>query len=163
MVEALDNSVGRLVAKLDEPGIADNTVIILTEDNGGNDDTTTAGLKGFKGFSHEGGVLEAAGLPARPDQHRDGVSFLSLLNGKNELKRDTLYGHDPHYHRTMPYGAIREKNWKLIEFYEEGDLELYDLANDPQEKTTSPQRIRRRRRSYLPNSKPGKNPSPPKP
>lgn len=165
MVEALDNSVGRLVAKLDELGIAENTVIILTGDNGGNYDTTTAGLKGFKGFSHEGGVrepfvvkwpakitpkstcsemvigtdfyptmLEAAGLPARPDQHRDGVSLLSLLNGKNKLKRDTLYWHYPHYHRTMPYGAIREKNWKLIEFYEEGDLELYDLANDPQEK-----------------------------
>ena len=62
------------------------------------------------------------------------MSFLSLLNGKNELKRDTLYWHYPHYHRTMPYGAIREKNWKLIEFYEEGGLELYDLANDPHEK-----------------------------
>jgi arylsulfatase A len=45
MVESLDTSIGRIVAKLDELGIADNTVIILTGDNGGDDDRTTGGLR----------------------------------------------------------------------------------------------------------------------
>jgi len=167
MVEALDQSVGRILAKLAQLGIADNTVIILTGDNGGDYDNTTAGLRDYKGFSHEGGVrepfvvkwpgkiaagstcdelvigtdfyptmLEMAGLPLKPEAHKDGVSLLPLLNGSAQtLERDTLYWHYPHYHRTLPYGAIREGDWKLIEFFEEGTLELFNLKNDPNEKS----------------------------
>ncbi|MDQ8191943.1 sulfatase [Roseibacillus persicicus] len=165
MVESLDNSVGRLMAKLEELGIADNTVVILTGDNGGDYPETSGGLRDFKAFSHEGGVrepfvvrwpgeikagsssdvpvigtdfyptlLEMAGLPARPDEHRDGLNLTPLLKGEVEdLDRDSLYWHYPHYHRTKPYGAIREGDWKLIEFFEDGALELFDLANDPSE------------------------------
>ncbi|WP_139956915.1 sulfatase [Flavicella sediminum] len=163
MVEKLDVSVGRLMAKLQDLGIDDNTVVILTGDNGGNYDETTNGLKGFKGFSHEGGtrepflvkwpnkikagtvckekvmgtdfyptMLDLAGLKLRKKQHMDGVSMLPLLTGKRkELKRKTLYWHYPHYHRTKPYGAILDGDWKLIEFFEEGNLELYNLKDDP--------------------------------
>lgn len=166
MIEALDNSVGRIVAKLEEMGIAENTVIILTGDNGGNYDNTTSGLRDFKGFSHEGGVrepliakwpgkieagstcaepvigmdfyptfLEMAGLPARTGEHVDGLSILPLLKGEVDgLKREKLYWHYPHYHRTKPYGAIRDGDWKLIEFFEEGNLELFDLKKDPFER-----------------------------
>lgn len=165
MVESLDNSVGRIMAKLEELGIAENTVVILTGDNGGNYDTTSGGLKGFKGFSHEGGVrepfvakwpgriaagvekdevvigtdffptmLELAGLPLLPEAHQDGVSIASLLAGEaDSLERDAVYWHYPHYHRTQPYGAIRHGDWKLIEFFEDGALELYNLAKDPNE------------------------------
>ncbi|MDB4409140.1 sulfatase, partial [Akkermansiaceae bacterium] len=58
MVESLDQSVGRIMEKLEKLGIAEDTIIILTGDNGGNYDDTTSGLKSFKGFSHEGGVRE---------------------------------------------------------------------------------------------------------
>jgi len=58
MIGKLDDSVGRLVAKLEEMGIAEDTVIIMTGDNGGDDDRTTGGLRDFKGFSHEGAVRE---------------------------------------------------------------------------------------------------------
>ena len=47
-----------------------------------------------------------------------------------KLGREFLCWHYPHYHRTKPYGAVRHKDWKLIEFYEEGDLELFNLAED---------------------------------
>jgi len=165
MVESLDTSVGRIVAKLEELGISGNTLVVLTGDNGGNFDETTAGLKGYKGFSHEGGTrepfivkwpgkvaenttcdvvtigtdlyptfLDAAGLPLRPDEHLDGLSIVPLLEGAvTELDRDTLYWHYPHYHRTKPYGAVRSGDWKLIEFFEDGALELYNLKNDPSE------------------------------
>jgi len=167
MVECLDNSVGRMMNKLKEMGIADNTVIILTGDNGGDYDKTTGGLRDFKGFSHEGGVreplivkwpgktnpgstcdvpvigtdfyptmLEMAGLPPKPEEHVDGISIVPLLTGKsNDLGRKNLYWHYPHYHRTAPYGAIRSGDWKLIEFFEEGRLELYELKSDPRETT----------------------------
>ncbi len=58
MVESLDLSVGRLVEKLEKMGIADNTVIILTGDNGGDHPETTGGLREYKGYSHEGAVRE---------------------------------------------------------------------------------------------------------
>lgn len=165
MVDRLDASVGRLVAKLNELGIADNTVIVLTGDNGGDYDGTTGGLRDFKGYSHEGATrepfivrwpdkvrpgsicnemiigmdiyptfLEMAGLPLRPEEHRDGISIAPLLTGdRAELDRDKLYWHYPHYHRTVPYGAIRHDNWKLIEFYEDQEIELFDLGADPTE------------------------------
>ena len=166
MVECLDRSVGRLMAKLEELGIADNTMIFLTGDNGGDHQETTGGLREYKGFSHEGGVrepliarwpgkvpagstcdvpvigtdfyptiLDLAGLHLRPDQHQDGLSIAPLLKDPNaSIPRDTLYWHYPHYHRTKPYGAIRKGDWKLIEFFEDGNLELYQLKADPQEK-----------------------------
>ncbi len=165
MVESLDTSIGRIVAKLDELGITGNTVIILTGDNGGDDDKTTGGLRDFKGWSHEGGVrepliakwpgkiakgsacdemvigmdfyptlLEFAGLDPLPEEHKDGISIAPLLTGtRKNLDRDTLYWHYPHYHRTNPYGAIRSGDMKLIEFFEDGSLELFNLKDDPQE------------------------------
>lgn len=165
MVEKLDDSVGRITAKLEELGIADHTVVVLTGDNGGDDDRTTGGLRDFKGFSHEGATrepfvvkwpgktkpgstsdalvigtdfyptfLEIAGLPPRPEQHQDGISLVPLLAGeKTALDRDVLYWHYPHYHRTKPYGAIRHGDMKLIEFFEDGRLELFNLAADPKE------------------------------
>lgn len=56
MVAKLDDSVGRIIAKLRELEMERNTIVILTGDNGGNFADTSGGLKGFKGFSHEGGV-----------------------------------------------------------------------------------------------------------
>jgi arylsulfatase A len=166
MMEKLDDSVGRLMAKLEELGIADNTMVIMTGDNGGDVDQSTGGLRDFKGFAHEGGVrvplivnwkgtiaegartdvpvmgidfyptiLDLAGLGQRPEQHKDGISIAALLKDPQAtLPRDALYWHYPHYHRTKPYGAIRHGDWKLIEFFENGNLELFNLKSDPNEK-----------------------------
>jgi arylsulfatase A-like enzyme len=52
-------------------------------------------------------------------------------------RREALYWHYPHYSNQggVPGGAVRAGKWKLIEFYEDSRLELYDLAADPGEKT----------------------------
>ncbi len=79
-------------------------------------------------------LLEVAGLDLMPEQHLDGKSLVPLLKGDSaEWERDELFWHYPHYHKTLPYGAVRKGDWKLIEFFEDGALELYDLANDPAE------------------------------
>ena len=46
--------------------------------------------------------------------------------------RDALYWHYPHYHPggATPYGAIRQGDWRLVEFYEDDRVELYDLKSD---------------------------------
>lgn len=61
----------------------------------------------------------------------DGVSLLPLLRDPaTSLPRDTLYWHLPHYHHSTPASAIRRGDWKLIEFFEDDSLELYDLSHD---------------------------------
>jgi arylsulfatase A-like enzyme len=76
-------------------------------------------------------LLELAGLPLMDQLHADGLSIASLLAGEQAQDR-TLYWHYPHYHGSTwkPGAAIRDGDWKLIEFYETGEAELYDLAHD---------------------------------
>lgn len=62
---------------------------------------------------------------------KDSVSLKPLLQGR-KLSRGPLYWHYPHYGNQggAPYGAIRDRDWKLIEWYEDGKLELFNLRND---------------------------------
>ena len=80
-------------------------------------------------------ILAAAGLPRRPAQHRDGVSLLPLLAGGDRLDRRAIFWHYPHYSNqgNTPAAAVVEGDYKLIEFFEDSHLELYDLADDPGE------------------------------
>ncbi len=75
-------------------------------------------------------ILDLLDLPLLPDQHLDGISFAPLLDGADSLPRDTLYWHFPHYMRDEPSSAIRSGDWKLIEFFEDDRLELYNLEED---------------------------------
>ena len=56
MCENIDDNMGRLLAKLDELKIADDTIFIFLTDNGPNTSRYNAGMKGRKGSAHEGGV-----------------------------------------------------------------------------------------------------------
>lgn len=88
-------------------------------------------------------LLEVAGAQPPPNQPLDGVSYLNLLtnSGKGTLNRDAIFWHFPDYlgagenaWRTTPVGAIRSGDWKLMEFFEDGRLELYNLRDDLSEK-----------------------------
>jgi arylsulfatase A len=76
-------------------------------------------------------ILEIARL-GKPSHPVDGVSILPLLTQKSGLKRDAVYWHYPHYSNQggPPSGAIRKGDYKLIEFYEDGRLELFNLKDD---------------------------------
>ncbi len=168
MVEAMDEAVGKVLAKLDELGLDENTVVFFTSDNGGlstseGSPTSNLPLRGGKGWLYEGGIrepylvkwpgvtrpgstsdvpvtstdyyptmLEMAGLPARPEQHKDGVSLVPILKGEGDLPREALYWHYPHYSNQggFPGGAVRMGNYKLIERFEDGRVHLYNLADD---------------------------------
>jgi len=77
-------------------------------------------------------MLTMAGLPLRPEQHQDGISLERLLLGTGRPNHPSLYWHFPHYHGSgnIPSSAIRTDNFKLIEWLEDGTIELYDLEND---------------------------------
>jgi arylsulfatase A-like enzyme len=81
--------------------------------------------------------LEITQAPA-PDQPRDGESLVALLKDPaTSLKRTAIYQHMPGYlgagkdtWRSTPVGVIVQGDWKLMEFFEDGRLELYDLGKD---------------------------------
>ncbi len=81
-------------------------------------------------------IIELAGLPLAPKLHVDGISLVPLLKGEPLHQARSLYWHYPHYHGSgwRPGAAIRENDWKLIEFYESDETELYDLSNDSAER-----------------------------
>lgn len=176
MIAALDHSVGRLRAKLEELGIAERTTIVFTGDNGGLDrrgpdgrmghPTENHPLRAGKGSAYEGGVrtptvyyqpgvtqagsvsaepvisadiyptiLEIADVEGAPEHNADvdGVSLAPLLRGgAAKLDREALYWHYPHYHTggATPHSAVRAGDWRLVEFYEDGRAELYNLKDD---------------------------------
>ncbi len=80
-------------------------------------------------------LLELAGLPQAPEQHRDGESLVPLLKGSDLPRVAPLFWHYPHYGNQggAPCGAVRDGDWKLIEWYEDGSLELFNRANDRSE------------------------------
>jgi arylsulfatase A len=85
---------------------------------------------------------ELASLPARDV---DGVSLLPLLRG-GRLRPRPLYWHYPHYSNQggEPGGAVRDGDWKLIEFFTDGRRELYNLKDDPGERRNLVRRESRR-------------------
>ncbi len=174
MIETLDDCVGRVVAKLEALGLAENTIIIFTSDNGGlhvlesalTPATFNRPFRAGKGFLYEGGIrvpliicwtghikagqesdepvistdwmptlLSLAG--AKSTESFDGVNLADLILQNKAPPPRALYWHQPHYTNQggRPAGAIREGPWKLIEHYENGACELYDLAKDLGEAT----------------------------
>jgi len=80
-------------------------------------------------------ILEMAGEKQAAGKTVDGVNLVPLLRGVAEPKRETLFWHYPHYQHyqlggTTPYGAIRAGDFKLIEFFDDMRVELYNLRED---------------------------------
>jgi arylsulfatase A-like enzyme len=172
MIETLDNNVGRMLDKIDDLKIADDSVIFFFSDNGGVAGLSRMGpLRGGKGMLYEGGIrepmivrwpsraragsicdapvigidfyptiVEMAGAPKPKGYILDGESIVPLLKGAKALERKAIFWHFPAYleanygwkgtWRTTPAGAVRQGDWKLIEFFEDGRLELYNLKDD---------------------------------
>lgn len=73
---------------------------------------------------------------ATPPRGMDGVSLRPVLEGKSVAERP-LFWHYPHYSDQggRPSGAVRLGEWKLIEFYEDNRTELYNLKDNPGERS----------------------------
>ena len=182
MVESVDSNLGRIVDRLDELGLAENTVLILSSDHGGLSSrgleskrelaTSNLPYRHGKGWLYDGGLrvplvvkwpgrvepgsvsnvqvtgtdhyptlLEMAGVPLRPEHHRDGRSYQEALQGE-AYKRDPMYFHSalgrPAQTGDTRSSAVIDGDWKLIQWYSLEDesiarTELFNLANDPGE------------------------------
>lgn len=80
-------------------------------------------------------LLDLSGVPVPPNQAVDAVSLVPLLDRKGSIPERPLYWHYPHYSNQggRPAGALRSGDWKLVEWFEDGRVELFDLAKDPGE------------------------------
>ncbi|HEY7862228.1 MAG TPA: sulfatase [Thermoanaerobaculia bacterium] len=160
---SVDDNVGRVLDYLDANGLAENTVVVYTSDNG-----FFLGEHGFydKRLMYEPSIrvpflvrapgrarprvdsehlvlnvdlaptiFELAGLPV--PSCVQGKSLLPLLEGAQTAWRDAFYYEyfeHPGPHCVRKNHGIRTARWKLIEFWEQPrELELYDLARDPGE------------------------------
>lgn len=76
-------------------------------------------------------ILELCGIELVPEQHKDGVSIVPLLQG-NEIEERPLFWHYPHYGNQggTPGSSVLYKGYKLIEFYEDNSYQLYQLNQD---------------------------------
>ncbi len=77
-------------------------------------------------------ILEMAGLDLMPGQHMDGISLVPLLKGEVTIDERPIFWHYPHYSNQggKPGAIVRLCNYKLIEFFEDNKVELYDLKSD---------------------------------
>ena len=77
-------------------------------------------------------ILEMVGQTKITNQHSDGKSLLPLLKQSNNFSRNAIYWHYPHYHgsNNRPSAAIRSGDFKLIQWFENDAVELYNLKTD---------------------------------
>lgn len=188
MVGSVDESMGKIRARLEELGLADNTIIILFSDNGGMSaanfynpkrkikdseldkafSTSNLPLRGGKGWFYEGGIrepliikwpgkskdgsvcdvpvtsvdffptiLDMIGLDYDPDKMvLDGKSMVPFVKGRGQEVDRPIFWHFPHYSNhgaQSPCGAVRYGDYKLIEYYENFTVQLFNLREDPGE------------------------------
>jgi arylsulfatase A-like enzyme len=162
-VQSVDDNVGRLLTFLDRHGLAKNTIVVYTSDQG-----FFLGDHGLfdKRFMYEESLrmpflvrwpaaikrgstidamglnvdfaptfLDAAGLPVPSDMQ--GRSLLPVLRGRKPADWRTSmyyrYYHDPGDHNTRAHYGVRTQTHKLIYFWKKDQWELFDLVNDPYE------------------------------
>jgi arylsulfatase A-like enzyme len=162
-IQSVDDNVGRLLDWLDQNGLASNTVVIYSSDQGfflgdhGLYDkrfmyeaslrmpflvrwpgvikpgTTQAALAINPDFAET--FLDIAGQPSPPDMQ--GRSLVPLLKGQHPADwRSSFYYryyHDPGDHNTRAHYGVRTTDHKLICFWKKDQWEMYDLVNDPDE------------------------------
>ena len=184
MVESMDESLGRIMKKLKELKLDQNTILIFYSDNGGMSaanfyfpdreiskkeldkafSTSNLPLRGGKGWMYEGGIrvpliikwpgkglqgfvsnipvtspdffptiIEMIGLQAENNNQKEGISLVPLLKGDKKLEREAIYWHFPHYSNhgnQSPGGVIRSGDYKLLEYYENNTVQLFNLVED---------------------------------
>jgi N-acetylglucosamine-6-sulfatase len=160
-VASIDDNVGRTLDYLDQAGLADNTLVIYSSDQGFylgehgwydkrwmyeesfrmpfvarwpaviKPGTRTRALAQNIDFCPT--FLEAAGMDV--PKEIQGESLMPLFKGETRYWRNSLYYHyyEEGEHNVPRHYGVRTDRYKLIHYYDNGQWELFDLAQDPQE------------------------------
>ncbi len=161
-VQGVDDGVGKVLDYLDQHGLAENTIVMYSADNG-----WYLGDLGLydKRFMYEPGLktpliargpgvkagsvptqfvanidlaptfVDLAGLPV-PDSMQ-GRSLAPILRGESPTDWRTSvyyrYYHDPGHHNTVAHLGVRTATHKLIHYWKQDAYEMFDVVNDPTE------------------------------
>lgn len=163
-VKGVDENVGRLRKFLEEAGLADNTVVVYSSDQGfylgdhgwydkrwmyeeslkmplivkwpGVTKPGTINTNLVQNLDYAETFLDIAG--AKIPEDMQGRSLVPLLKGEKTDWRNAIYYHYyefPSVHMVAKHNGVRTDRYKLIHFYQFGEWEFYDLKNDPDEVT----------------------------
>lgn len=162
-IASVDDNVGRLLKFLDESGLAENTIVIYTSDQGfflgdhnwfdkrfmyeeslrmplmvrypGHIKAGTQNNDMVLNVDFASTFLQWAGL--EPAKEMQGRSIVPLLGGKTPKDwRKSMYYRYYHYpgdHQVQPHYGVRTERNKLIYFNKINEWEFYDLKKDPRE------------------------------
>lgn len=161
-IASVDDNVGRILDYLDESGLADNTIVIYSSDQGfylgehgwydkrwmyeeslhmplmvrwpGQIQAGSVNEELVQNLDFAETFLDIAGVDIPSDMQ--GNSFKSMLTGEETDWRDAIYFHYhefPAVHMVNKHYGVRTKTHKLIYFYELDEWELFDLEKDPKE------------------------------
>ena len=163
MVRSLDASVGRVMQELETRGLADDTIIVFTSDNGGERFSDNWPFSGMKTELLEGGIRVptivrwperirantesvqvvssidwlptlVAAAGARLEVEVDGESVLGVLTGAEPVKTRRLFWR----YKANDQAAVRDGNWKYLRLG--GREHLFDIARDPRERANLAER-----------------------
>jgi len=162
-IQSVDDNMGRLLDHLDSSGLAQNTIVVYSSDQGFylgdhgwydkrwmyEESLRTPLIVRWPGVTAQGAVdehlvqnidlaptfLDVAGVALPGDMH--GGSLEPLLRGGHPAGwRDSIYYHYyefPGVHAVARHVGVRTERYKLLHFYQRGDWELFDLEQDPDE------------------------------
>lgn len=175
MVEVMDDNIGKVLRALEQKGVAENTIVVFTSDNGGERFSDNWPHVGFKAEVLEGGIKVPLFVrwPARiapgsgSDQLMLSMDFLPTLLAAtgDERVHDPIDGINllpqilgaPNFARTVYWrfkagdqGAVRQGDWKYVKIG--GKERLFDVAKDPRERAQLeakyPQKFQELRNAY---------------
>jgi len=159
MCENIDDNVHRLLSKVNELQLEENTIIIFMTDNGPNGERYNGGMRGIKGSIHEGGVrvpcfinwkgkitpssietiaahidmlptlLSLCNLEKPEKLALDGIDLSALLLGEDQTIPERLYFTKKSTEFIVPDGAVRSDKYRLV--IDDGDTMLFDMKADP--------------------------------
>jgi arylsulfatase A len=159
MVENMDDNINRILLKLDELGLRDNTIVIFFSDNGPNTRRFNGGMKGIKGSVDEGGVrlpfyiswpgkikqgttrqlaqdidilptlLGLCNIRYEPVKPIDGIDLSGIINGKQEPFDRYILSRQANQSLAVCNGSVRNDRYRLVRTRK--DTLLYDMQSDP--------------------------------
>lgn len=160
MLALMDQYLGRLLDKLEDKGLLEETVILFTSDHGDMQGAHRLRLKGVLPYKElyqvplllrlprmEGGrviaspvstaaipgtLLEAAGLEV-PGECQGGSLLPLLERDEPDGEEHVFFEHFAAYWGRHPFAGIQSQSWKYVLYLESGEEEMYDLALDPDE------------------------------
>jgi len=162
MVENMDDNIGRILEKLDELNIAENTIVIFFSDNGPNTDRYNGGMKGRKGSVDEGGVrvpfyikwpeqikpsttlqlaqdidimptlIGLCRLKYDPEKPFDGIDLSKIIRGKQKTFDRLIFSRQGNQNLEECNSSVRNNSYRLV--LTRKDTLLFNLNDDPEQK-----------------------------